>query len=129
VKKKLLSLMFLAGSALYGQISIGISIGPPPPPRVVRVRPIAPGPGFYWVDGYWYPSGRHYKWHDGYWTRLPYAGAAWVGPRYDGGKFYEGYWQGPRGQFKHDHKWDRGRERDYDREERGNGRGRGHDKH
>jgi hypothetical protein len=132
VKTKLLSLMLLAAGAVFGQISIGISIGPPPPPRVYRVRPVAPAPGFVWVDGYWYPQGHKYRWHDGYWTRVPYAGAAWIGPRYDGGRFYEGYWQGPRGDFKHDHKWDKKRERDWDRgdgHDNGRGRGKGHDKH
>lgn len=130
MKTKLLSLMLLAGGTIFGQISIGIMIGPPPPPRVVYVRPAAPGPEFVWVEGYWYPSGKHYRWHDGYWSRPAYAGAYWIGPRYDGGRFYEGHWEGPRGQFKHDHKWDRERDRDYDREERehGRGRGRGHDK-
>jgi hypothetical protein len=130
VKKKLLLLMLLAGGTIFGQVSIGITIGtPPPPPRVVYVRPAPPGPEFLWVEGYWYPAGKHYQWHDGYWSRPVYAGAYWVGPRYDAGRFYEGYWEGPRGQLKHDHKWDRGRDRDYDREQKpGRGRGRGHDK-
>jgi hypothetical protein len=41
---------------------------------VVAVHPAAPGPGFTWVDGYWYPVGGHYRWHEGYWTRPPYEG-------------------------------------------------------
>src|SRR6185295_16896425 len=82
MKKLLLAAMFLAGSSLFGQVSLGIRIGAPPAPRVVRVRPNSPGPGYSWVDGYWYPSNNRYVWHAGYYTRPPYEGAAWVGPRY-----------------------------------------------
>jgi len=109
----------LAGaSALGGQVSIGvgINIGPPPPPRVIRVLPPRPGPEFVWVEGYWYPAGRRYRWHPGYWTRPPYAGARWVVPRYDRSQYFVGYWEGDRGRFVHDHRWDRDRDRrDFDR--------------
>jgi hypothetical protein len=113
----LLAGMLLAGSPAFSapQVAVGIRIGPPPRPRYVRVRPVAPGPDYYWVDGYWYPVGSRYRWHGGYWTRPPYAGAAWVGPRYEGGQFYAGYWNGDRGRFEHDHRWDRDR-RDRDRD-------------
>jgi len=94
-----------------GQVSVGITIGPPPPPRVVRVLPARPGPEFVWVDGYWYPAGRHYRWHTGYWTRPPYAGARWIGPRHEGGRYYNGYWEGDRGRFEHRHDWDHDRDR------------------
>jgi hypothetical protein len=116
MKTKFLAILLLAAGSTYSQISVGIRIGPPPPPRVVRVRPRAPGPGFMWVDGYWYPAGNHYKWHDGYWTRAPYAGARWIGPRYERDQFYEGYWEGERGRVGHDHKWDKHRERDWRRD-------------
>lgn len=104
----------LGAQFLIGQVSVGISIGPPPPPRVVRVRPATPGPDYVWVDGYWFAEGRRWKWHNGYWTRPPYAGARWIGPRYEGRQFYNGYWEGGRGRFDHDHRWDRDRrERDH----------------
>src|SRR5438477_7776414 len=89
MKKALLGLALMLGT-LSAQVSLGIRIGPPPAPRVVRVQPRRPGADYIWVDGYWYPSGNRYRWHDGYWTRLPYAGARWVGPHYEGGMFYEG---------------------------------------
>lgn len=89
--KKLLAAMLLTAGLGFGQVSLGIRIGPPPAPRVVRVRPVAPGPGYFWVDGYWYPDGGRYHWHEGYWTRPPYAGAHWVGPRHEGGMFYAGF--------------------------------------
>lgn len=111
--KTLLATLVLAGTCAFGQISIGIQIGPPPPPPVVAVRPLAPGPDFVWVQGYWYPAGRKYKWHTGYWTRPPYPGAVWVVPHHDGERYFEGYWEGDRGRFEHNHKWDRDRDRDY----------------
>src|SRR5580658_1915416 len=101
--KKLLALMLLVGGCLFAQVSIGIRIGPPPPPRVIKVIPKSPGPDFIWIDGYWFADGNKYKWHDGYWTRPPYAGARWVAPRHDGERFFAGYWDGERGRVEHDH--------------------------
>jgi WXXGXW repeat (2 copies) len=107
------SLLLLAGTA-FAQISVGIRIGPPPPPRVVRVRPVAPGPDYAWVDGYWYPVNNRYVWHQGYWTRSPYVGAHWIAPRHEGGQWFEGYWEGERGRIRHEHGWDRNKhERDW----------------
>ena len=49
----LLALMLLAVEAGVGaQISIGIRIGPPPEPRVIRVQPPRPNADVVWVDGY-----------------------------------------------------------------------------
>lgn len=109
----LAAILLAAGSAFGAQVSIGIRIGPPPPPRVVHVLPARPGPEFVWVEGYWYPVGRHYKWHGGYWTRPLYPGARWVGPHHDGQRFFAGYWEGDRGRIEHDHRWDRDHNRDY----------------
>lgn len=121
MRNKLLAMALLATSTIFAaDFSVGVRIGPPPSPRVARYRPAAPGPGFVWVDGYWYPNGRRYRWHEGYWTRPPYAGATWFGPRYENGQFFEGRWGGERGDFRHDHRWDRDRDRDW--------RDRGHDR-
>jgi len=115
--RTLLSLALLAGSLGAADFSVGINIGPPPGPRVLRVRPASPGPGYVWVDGYWYPEGRRYRWHQGYWTRAPYAGAIWIAPRYENGRYFNGYWQEGDRRFGHDHRWDRdGRRRDWDRD-------------
>src|SRR6201995_1474406 len=115
MKKKLLALALVTVGSICARFSVGIRIGPPPPPRVVRVVPRSPGPDYTWVDGYWYPNGSHYKWHAGYWTRPPYAGAHWIAPRHDGGRFHEGYGEGDRGHMNHDHHWDRGHDRDWHR--------------
>jgi hypothetical protein len=108
------SMLLLFAHHATAQVAIGIQIGPPPPPRHYVV-PVGPGPEYAWVDGYWYPVNGHYVWHKGYWTRPPYAGARWVGPRHDGGRFYAGYWDGPHGRFEHDHHWDHDHDRDHDR--------------
>ena len=123
MKTRMLALLLFAGGMVFGQVSIGIRIGPPPPPRVLRVRPVAPGPDYMWIDGYWYAAGNRYRWHDGYWTRPPYGGAHWVPAHHDGDRFFDGYWDGDQGRSDHDHRWDRDRDRDYNR-----GRGRGHDR-
>ena len=113
----LVALSLAPVSAANAQVSFGISIGPPPPWRPSRVAP-QPGPGYVWVDGYWYPVGSRYVWHSGYWTRPPYGGAYWVEPYHDGRQFVPGYWEGDRGRLDHDHRWDRGLERDWRRDRR-----------
>jgi hypothetical protein len=109
----LLAATVMTGGLAFGaQVAIGVQIGPPPAPRVERIAP-RPGADYEWVQGYWYPVGHHWKWHKGYWTRAPYSGARWFGPRYEGGQYYEGYWEGEHGRMEHNHHWDRDRERDY----------------
>jgi hypothetical protein len=115
MKNKLLAVTLFAAGSLFAQISLGIHIGRPPAPRVVAV-PASPGPGYLWIAGYWYPVNGRYVWHNGYWSRPPYEGAYWVAPHHDGRNFYAGFWDGPRGRFEHDHRWDRDRDRDYRRE-------------
>jgi hypothetical protein len=120
VKTKLIVLTtLLAAGSAFAQLSVGVRIGAPPPARVQRMQTRSPGAGYSWIGGYWYPVGNHYKWHEGYWTRPAYSGAHWVAPRHDGQRFYEGYWEGDRGQVRHDHGWDRGRkpDRDFNRHE------------
>lgn len=102
MKKLLLAGLLLMGSTAFAaHVSIGINIGgpygyyPPPPPRVAYVA--APGPGYVWVDGFYYPARSGWQWRAGYWSRPPYVGAYWVRPRYEGRRYYEGYWAGRRG--------------------------------
>ena len=124
-----LALMVVASSAQAAQVSIGVVIGaPPPPPRVIYAPPPPPAPAYVWVPGYWYPVKNRYRWHEGYYTMPPYEGAVWVGPRYERGEFFEGYWVGGRGRVEHDHRWDRDRDRDHGHGKHGRGRGRGHDR-
>lgn len=103
--------LLLLSAPASAQISIGVTIGQPPAPRVYHVPP-TPGPQFVWVEGYWYPQGHHYKWHDGYWTRPPYANAYWVEPYYYQGRYVDGYWESGHGRVHHDHHWDTDDDRD-----------------
>ena len=109
--------MLLTAESAFAQVSIGIRIGPPPRPRVVRVLPRRPSPEYVWIDGYWRVSGHRYKWHNGYWTRPPYVGARWIAPHHDGQLYFEGYWVSSRDRDRDDynHRWDRDRDRDYRR--------------
>lgn len=88
--------LLVAGTAL-GQtnVSIGINIGPPPPPRLMYAHPPAPGLGHVWVDGYWGVDAGRYMWFNGYWAQPPVIGAVWMAPRYEKGKWYKGYWNHP----------------------------------
>ncbi len=97
MKTRLLGILLLAGSSLLAapRVFVGVGFGgyAPPPVPVVRYVPPAPGPGYAWVGGYWYPSGPRWAWRAGYWARPPYARAYWVGPRYFGHRYYRGYWR------------------------------------
>jgi hypothetical protein len=111
------ALILMGAATARAQVSFDIRIGPPPPPRVYRVPP-QPAPGYEWIEGYWYPQGSHYRWHDGYWTRPPFAGAYWVAPYHVNGHYYVGRWEDGRRNLRHDHAWDRSRQRDEHRDHR-----------
>lgn len=64
MKKAMAVMMFLAGGAFAAPaVTVGIGIGVPAP--VAVVRPICPGPGYVWLDGYYAPNG---VWVAGYWA-------------------------------------------------------------
>jgi hypothetical protein len=96
MKTKLAALLLMAGGAVLAEprVAIGIQIGGPAPVVVNGYRPPYPGPGYVWVEGYYDPYG---DWIDGYWSLPPYTGAYWVAPRYTSGRYFTGYWNGPRG--------------------------------
>jgi hypothetical protein len=110
----LATLLVGTAATANAQVSFGITIGNPPPPRAYHVPP-RPGPDYVWVEGYHYPQNGKYRWHDGYWTRPPYAGAYWVEPYYVGGKYYAGRWEDGRRNLNHDHRWDHDKDRDWNR--------------
>jgi hypothetical protein len=111
-----LGVLFLPATAAHAQVSFGFSFGTPPPPPVVYRVPPQPAPEYQWVEGYWYPINGRWAWHDGYWSRPPLPDSDWVQPYWEGGRYFEGYWDTPRGHFDHDHRWDRDRGRDWNRE-------------
>lgn len=50
-----------------GDLSVGVDIGPPPPP-VVEYVPVAV-PGHVWAPGYWGWNGHRHVWSPGSWQR------------------------------------------------------------
>jgi hypothetical protein len=104
-------------SAYNGSYQGVYAPAPPPMPRYAYQRSPMPGPGYYWVDGYWDLIGGRYCWVGGYWMLPPYAGGYWVSPRYSGGHFFLGFWGGgrrdfDRGYVRNDYRY-QGRVNDY----------------
>jgi hypothetical protein len=68
-----------------------------PPAPVAEVVGVAPGPGFFWVGGYYHWYGNRWGWRAGHYERPPHAGARWVGPRYayrgNARIYVRGYWR------------------------------------
>ncbi|MGC4037675.1 MAG: YXWGXW repeat-containing protein [Chitinophagaceae bacterium] len=64
------------------------------PGQPVFVRPIAPGPGYVWIDGDWYYRGGRYAWHEGYWAQpgtRHWTSGQWV-PHRKGYTWRRGRW-------------------------------------
>src|SRR6185312_6191788 len=104
MKSKLIALVLLAGSAAFAGPRFFVGFGyrapapvavyaPPPAPIYSAYRPVAPGPNYSWISGYWQPSGPRWAWRAGYWAARPYPRAVWVAPRYSGRHYYGGYWR------------------------------------
>ena len=67
------------------------------PHGVVVTRPLAPGPGYIWIDGGYYWRGGGYRYRNGYWAR-PRGGQTWR----------SGNWvHSPRGYYWHRGGWHR----------------------
>ena len=68
-----------------------------PPAPLVEVVGVAPGPGYFWIGGYYHWYGSRWGWVAGHYALPPRHGAVWVGPRYDyrGGRrvYIRGYWR------------------------------------
>lgn len=86
MKKAMAVMMLLAGGAFAApRVSFGIGFGVPAP--VAVVRPVCPGPGYSWVDGYY----AHGVWVAGYWAAPVVRFAPrYVAPRYEAPR-YERY--------------------------------------
>ena len=93
MKTKLMVAMLLAGSSLFAEthFSIGIGLGGYgyAAPPVVAYAPPYPGPGYSWVDGYWYQVGPRRAWHAGYWAPPVYGRTYRAAPRIRENRFYD----------------------------------------
>ena len=70
MKTKLLAMALMAGSTMFAGVRFGVGIGIPAPVAVVQT------PGYYGAP--------------------PFVGAYWIAPRWEGGRYYAGYWGGHR---------------------------------
>jgi hypothetical protein len=75
---------------------IYVRVGPPAP--IVETRVVAPGPGYFWLPGFYSWNGSAYAWRPGRWERAPRARAVWVPGRWvreqrRGWYFVEGHWR------------------------------------
>lgn len=96
IRTLMVFLILAIPAALFGQIEIRVSIGPPTLP--VYEQPVCPGDGYIWTPGYWAydDSISDYYWVPGTWVQAPEVGYLWT-PGYwgwgEGGYFFnEGYW-------------------------------------
>lgn len=88
--KRFATTLFIAGllttpllalpPAANAAISIGVSVGIPPPALPVYVQPVAPDPGYIWTPGYWAwnPTYANYYWVPGAWVMPPQVGLLWT---------------------------------------------------
>lgn len=91
----LLGAATLADCGGGGVYYAGVSVGPPAP-LVYGPVGVAPGPGYYWTDGYYDWVGGAWVWRPGRWARPPHPGYVWRRPYYDryrnGYRMHPGYW-------------------------------------
>jgi hypothetical protein len=101
--KKTLLLLSLVGllamgmSACFYPAGYGVRVGFGPPAFRAEVALGSPGPGYYWVPGYYDWDGRGYAWIRGAWVVPPHPHALWVAPRYErrgrGYVYHRGHWR------------------------------------
>jgi hypothetical protein len=86
MKMKLVNVLLACalGSGIFGaalpasaQVYGGVYIQTAPPAAIYEAVPVAPGPGYFWVGGFWQWNGYRYAWTRGHYAYRPYAGAAW----------------------------------------------------
>jgi hypothetical protein len=67
-----------------------------PPDPIYEEQTDAPGPGYFWVGGYWGWSGTDWGWNWGRWAAAPANGEIYIAPYYervgDNVVYVRGYW-------------------------------------
>ncbi len=71
--RALVPLLLLSPLLAFGQISLSISVGVPPPALPVYEQPAIPGDGYIWTPGYWAWGDdiQDYYWVPGTWILAP----------------------------------------------------------
>jgi len=70
----------MAASGLAQNVSIDLSVGPPP--QLPESIPPAHAAGAVWIPGYWYWGGQQFLWVDGVWANAK-PGYYWVPARWE----------------------------------------------
>ena len=84
--------------AAWSQVSLSVTVGPPPLP--LYAQPPIPGDGYLWTPGYWGWGSGLYVWHPGYWgPHVGYYGGINYGYGYIGSGYAGGRWD--RGRFRY----------------------------
>jgi hypothetical protein len=100
--RTLLLLVLLAGTSagcvMYGRPRVGVVyIQRQPPVARVEVIPVAPGPAFVWIGGYWGWRDADFVWMPGRWERPVEGRRVWVAHRWEhdrnGWFLVEGHWR------------------------------------
>jgi hypothetical protein len=93
----LASLLPLGAVACLPPSDAMVVVEPAPPPVRVEVYGVAPGPGYYWIAGYWAWGGTEYFWTPGRWVLPPRGYARYEAGRWQrhGSRWYwrEGKWK------------------------------------
>jgi len=97
MKKQILQLSILAAMTFaFAACEPGSVIVGARPETPYYERPIAPGPGYVWVDGDWYWTGGRYVYHNGYWAR-PRGTRVWITGNWEqrnsGWRWRRGHWR------------------------------------
>ncbi len=106
MKTKMLAFLLLGASCMFAAprvfVGVGVRVGGYyGPPRVAVYGPPCPGPGYYWVPGYWYYAGPHRLWRGGYWAAPRHPGRYYVTPRFHGHDYRHRDYD--RRDYRHDH--------------------------
>lgn len=92
----LAALMVLTTTPTVSSAQVVVSVRLAPPPLPVYIQPPIPGPGYFWVPGYWAWGAFGYYWVPGTWVLPPAIGLLWT-PGYWGWSngvylWNAGYW-------------------------------------
>ena len=90
----------LAGCVVYpARVGyVGDVVYDAPPAPIVETYGVAPGPGYFWIGGYWNWVGGRHEWVGGHWAE-PRRGYRWEPHRWE---HAGGGWRQRPGHWEHD---------------------------
>jgi len=82
IKRIALAAGLVALAGCYGPPAGAVYVREGPPAYREEVVGVAPGPGYFWIRGYWQWGGAAYQWVPGRWEMRPRPNAVWVEGRW-----------------------------------------------